>query len=144
GDALAETIGTGVLGGRAGGVRIDVDRERVGGPGACRRKRKDARPGSDVGDLLADEIETIDELGEPFAADEIARVKYRRAHQEPEAGRPGHARALPREDKMVGEEVNESPQGSAEQTVRRAATIKRACAVFAGRLAGSLLFIHGR
>ena len=101
GDAVAQPVGAGILGGRDRGVGIDVGRKHIGSAGPRCRQRQDARTGADVDDGLAGEIEPVDELREALAGDEEARVKNRRAYAEAKARRPREPSALPAEDQVV-------------------------------------------
>ena len=62
--------------------------------------------------------EAANELGEALTADEIARVKHRRAYGQAKAGRPRDPGILPGENQVIGKEVKKTTQKSAEGAVR--------------------------
>ena len=61
-----------------------------------------------------------DEFGKVFATEEIAWIKYCRAHDETKPAGPRDPGPLPREDQMIGKEVDQTTQAAAERTVRGA------------------------
>jgi hypothetical protein len=85
--------------------------------GARRRKRENARSRSNINDPLSPQVEPADECCEALTADEITGVKDSRADGEAEAGCAREARTLPRQNEVIGEEVDETTKNSAQQTV---------------------------
>ncbi len=138
GDAVAKAVAVGVLVRRERCVRIDVGRNDQRRPGARRSQRQNARAGADLADALAGEVERVDELGELFAADEEFRMEHGRPHAQLEAARVRNPDALPREDEIVGEEVDEAPQRPADKALRTAAAAKQARAVLLRRDLGQI------
>jgi hypothetical protein len=67
--------------------------------------------------VFAAQIEAANELGKAFAADEIARVKHRRAYDEAKAGCPRDPGVPPGQNQVVGKEVNKTTQQAAEGAV---------------------------
>src|SRR5580704_2212789 len=116
-NTVAQTVGAGVLSGRERGVRIDVGCDRALRTGARRRERENARSRSNINDPLSPQVEPADECCEALTADEITRVKHGRADGEAEAGCAREARALSRQNEVIGEEVDETTKESAQQTV---------------------------
>ena len=117
GHAIAQTVRVRILIGRKRGVRIDVGRDHIRRTCPRCRERQDACAGADLADALAGQIERVEKRCELFAADEELRVKHRRPHAQAKARRVGFADILPRQDKLVRQEMDDRAKGSAEQAL---------------------------
>ncbi len=92
---------------------------------------------------LARQVETIDEGRKGLAADEEAGMKHRRAHGEAKARRTRRPGALPRQDQVVGEEMNDTAQQTAERAMRHPAAAERPPDIeVPGRAASAIDLIH--
>src|SRR5262249_21589420 len=81
---------------------------------------------SDVDHPFAFQIEGPDELGEALAADEIARVKHRRANGQAKTCDPRRAGRSSRQHQVVGKEMNQPTEASTERAVRETAAAEAA------------------
>ena len=58
-------------------------------------------------------------------------MKHRRTHSQPEPGGMRDSDAPPRQDQVIGKEMDETAQRAAEGAMRSSAAIETACASFA-------------